>query len=758
MRHEDGGELDDTLWQELLRPTHREESCIRKSERGFHLMRLAPKDVPVDGTVVVLAQRRGGLSLVANRGRVVGTEVERHFDPQAVDADRGELAPGTQTGEESRDLVVLVGQKRGEPARIFGVRIRVHREVRGERLASVGHTHAFLALEAEGGEHDHRAPLEAKPDQLPEVVVLLPAQINRLGIGDEGVSVAHPLEVLLHVIEVWLFHRCPRQSVRERPYIGAALHDKCGRPLASGGPGAFVTGRRRSSLSTPPTPARPLSLELIARARSHGDRTALVAPEGIYTYADLLRTSTAGATRLLAGRDDLEDARICYLVPPGWHYTAVQWSVWRAGGLGVPLATSHPTAELAYVLDDAEPEAVVAHPSFVDRIEKPAGERSIPVLQTPVLLGHGPVAGLPDVDEGRSSLMLYTSGTTGRPKGVVLSHANVRAQVESLTEAWRWTEDDHILLHLPLHHVHGIVNILVSALWNGATCEILPRFRAVDVWERLARGEVTLYMAVPTVYRRMIGAWDDALASARRAWSDGARACRLMVSGSAALPLPTLERWEKITGHRLLERYGMTEIGMGLSNPVDGERRPGFVGTPLPAVEVRLVDDDERPIGTGAPGQVLVRGPGVFRSYWRRPDETEAAFTGDGWFRTGDQAVVEEGAYRILGRSSVDILKTGGEKISALEIEDVLRSHPGVTDCAVVGVQDPDWGERVCAAVVCPPPSRLAPEALRLFAKSRLAPYKVPKDVLIVDELPRNAMGKVRKPAVRDLFEPEDAP
>lgn len=505
------------------------------------------------------------------------------------------------------------------------------------------------------------------------------------------------------------------------------------------------------------TPTRPLSLELVARARSHGDRTALIAPEGICTYDQLLQASTAGATRLLAGREDLEGARVCYLVPPGWHYTAVQWSVWRAGGLGVPLATSHPPAELAYVLDDADPEAVVAHPNFADRVAGPAAERSIPVLHTPALLRAGPTAELPDLDEGRPSLMLYTSGTTGRPKGVVLSHANIRAQVESLTEAWRWAEGDHILLHLPLHHVHGIVNILVSALWNGATCEVLPRFRPVDVWERLARGEATLYMAVPTVYRRLIGAWDDALPSARRAWSDGARACRLMVSGSAALPIPTLERWEKITGHRLLERYGMTEIGMGLSNPLDGERRPGFVGTPLPGVEIRLVDEDEQDVDVGTPGQILVRGPGVFRSYWRRPDETAAAFTEDGWFRSGDQALVEDGSYRILGRSSVDILKTGGEKISALEIEDVLRSHPAVTDCAVVGVQDPNWGERVCAAVVCTRPSQLAPEALRQFAKSRLAPYKVPKDVLIVDELPRNAMGKVRKPEVRELFEPEDA-
>ena len=346
--------------------------------------------------------------------------------------------------------------------------------------------------------------------------------------------------------------------------------------------------------------------------------------------------------------------------------------------------------------------------------------------------------------------MLYTSGTTGRPKGVLLSHANLRAQVESLTDAWGWSEEDHILLHLPLHHVHGIVNVLMCALWNGATCEVLPRFHAVDVWERLARGEVTLYMAVPTVYRRLIDAWTAAVPQDRAAWTLGARACRLMVSGSAALPVPTLERWEEVTGQRLLERYGMTEIGMGLSNPLEGERRAGFVGAPLPGVEVRLVDEAESAASEGTAGHIQVRGPGVFSEYWERPAETAEAFTAEGWFRTGDQAVIEDGAYRILGRSSVDILKTGGEKISALEIEDALRSHEAVADCAVVGVPDSEWGERVCAAVVLS--SETSPESLRAFAKQRLAPYKVPKDVLFVDQLPRNAMGKVEKNLLRDAY------
>jgi malonyl-CoA/methylmalonyl-CoA synthetase len=259
-------------------------------------------------------------------------------------------------------------------------------------------------------------------------------------------------------------------------------------------------------------------------------------------------------------------------------------------------------------------------------------------------------------------------------------------------------------------------------------------------------------MAVPTIYARLIDAWDAAPAAQQQAWSEGARACRLMISGSAALPIPTLKRWEQITGHRLLERYGMTEIGMALSNPLTGERRPGFVGSPLPGVQVRLVDEGDRMVAPGSAGEIQVRGPTVFAAYWERPTDTAAAFTRDGWFRTGDVAVVEGGSYRILGRSSVDILKTGGEKISALEVEDVLRAHGGVADCAVVGVADPEWGERVCAAVVRRENADISEAELRSYAKGVLAPYKVPKQILLVTELPRNAMGKVTKTSVRALF------
>jgi len=494
---------------------------------------------------------------------------------------------------------------------------------------------------------------------------------------------------------------------------------------------------------------------LFTRADAHRDRLAVVAPEGVYTFRDLLTSSATAATRLLAGRDDLEEARVCLLVPPGWDWVAAHWGTWRAGGVSVPLGVTHPTAELAWVLDDAKPEAVVVHPDLVERVARPARERGIPLLSTPTLLEPGPVGRLPDLDPGRRAMILYTSGTTGRPKGVVTTHANIEAQARALVDAWSWSEDDHILLTLPLHHVHGIVNVLTCSLWSGAVCQILPTFDADEVWTRWAREDITLYMAVPTLYQRLIRAWERTDADTQARWSRAAAYLRLMVSGSAPLPVPVLERWEEITGHRLLERYGMTEIGMGLSNPLVGERRPGYVGQPLPGVEIRLMDDDGRVVGPGVPGQIQVRGPGVFLEYWERPEATADAFAPDGWFRTGDRAVLDDGSYRILGRESVDILKTGGEKVSALEIEDVMRTHPAVADCAVVGVADADWGQRVCAAVVAADELEDV-EELRAFVAERLAPFKVPKDILIVDALPRNAMGKVTKSEVTALFAPRD--
>ncbi|HEY0025426.1 MAG TPA: acyl-CoA synthetase [Longimicrobium sp.] len=489
---------------------------------------------------------------------------------------------------------------------------------------------------------------------------------------------------------------------------------------------------------------------IVSQARAHAERTAVVAPEGRFTYADLLDASARVASALLAGADDLREARVAFLAAPGWHYVATQWGIWRAGGIAVPLAVSHPPAELEYVVQDADASIAIADGGFAEVLRPIAERNGRRFLSTNDALAADPVV-LPAVDEARRAMIVYTSGTTGKPKGVVTTHASLRAQVTTLVQAWEWSAGDRTLLVLPLHHVHGVVNVLSCALWSGAACEILPRFDADETWRAIESGRLTLFMAVPTVYNRLIAAYDQAPPERQASMAEGCRRMRLMVSGSAALPVQTLERWRQISGHVLLERYGMTEIGMALGNPLRGERRPGFVGLPLPGVAVRLVDDEGGEAPPGTPGEVEIGGPSVFREYWRRPEATAEAFR-DGWFRTGDVAVVDDGYYRLLGRRSVDIIKTGGYKVSALEIEEVLRTHPAIAECAVVGVDDPDWGERICVAVEASDGSAVELDELQGWARDHLAPYKLPRDLRRVDALPRNAMGKVMKPEVAKLF------
>ena len=472
----------------------------------------------------------------------------------------------------------------------------------------------------------------------------------------------------------------------------------------------------------------------------------------MFSHFDLAEAAGRVAAALAGVRGDLQEARVAYLVPPSFAHVVISRGIWRAGGVAVPLATSHPPAELEHVVRDSGASIVIGSGRQADALMAIAEQAGARFLSTPDLLADALAAGDPPAesdshganraspgwmnatpDPARRALILYTSGTTGKPKGVVTSHANLAAQIATLIEAWEWSADDRALLVLPLHHVHGFINVLGCAMAVEASCEMLPQFDAERAWDRLASGEITVFSAVPTIYHRLIASWEAAPPAVRRARTDGARQARLMMSGSAALPRRTLERWRDITGHTLLERYGMTELGMALSNPLRGERRPGFVGAPLPGVDVRLVD-----------GELQVRGPGVFLEYWRRPAETRAAFE-DGWFRTGDVATLEGGSYRLLGRRSVDIIKTGGYKVSALEIEEVLREHPAVADCAVIGEADEEWGERVTALVELKQGETLDLDRLQSWSKPRLAPYKIPR-ALRCGPLPRNSMGKVIKP------------
>ncbi len=484
------------------------------------------------------------------------------------------------------------------------------------------------------------------------------------------------------------------------------------------------------------------TLPIHARLAAHGDRTAIVDPRGGWSFAAI----DEAAVRLAGSLGVEHGDRVAVLAEPGHDFVVALLACWHAGAIAVPLHPPHPDAELAYAIADSRAALVIASAAHREAAARLAGAAGIAVVDAgarAVVHRYRPRLDSP-------ALMIYTSGTTGRPKGAVHTHGSIAAMVDGMIEAWAWSPADRTVLVLPLNHVHGIVNVTLCALAVGACCEAPGGFDAAAVWERLASGEVTVLMAVPTIYSRLVAAWEQADPATRERWSSGAAGLRLMVSGSAALPVSTLDRWRQLTGHTLLERYGMTELGMVLSNTL-AVRVPGHVGEPMPGGEVRLVDDAGREVADGEPGELLVRGPTVFAGYWDRPGATAEAFV-DGWFRTGDVAVRDPSGYRLLGRSSVDIIKTGGEKVSALEIEEVYRTHPDIADCAVVGVADDEWGQRVCAAVVAAPGATLDAAELRAWGKGQLAPAKVPSRFAIVDELPRNALGKVLKPQVAALF------
>ncbi|HEU4839811.1 MAG TPA: acyl-CoA synthetase [Ilumatobacteraceae bacterium] len=478
------------------------------------------------------------------------------------------------------------------------------------------------------------------------------------------------------------------------------------------------------------------------RVGVHGRRTAIVDPAGSWTFATIDDDAVHLAGALPVAHGD----RVAVLCTAGHDIVVAMLACWHAGAIAVPLHPPNPDTELAYVLADSGAAAIVASPAHRDAADRLAAAAGIPVVDAGASgLVHRFSPGL-----DRPALMIYTSGTTGRPKGAVHTHGSLAAMVDGMLRAWAWSASDRTVLVLPLNHVHGLVNVTLTPLAVGACCEAPGSFDAVAVWERLASGEVTVFMAVPTIYARLTAAWEAAADVDRDRWSNGASGLRLMVSGSAALPVSTLDRWRQLTGHTLLERYGMTELGMVLSNTLTS-RVPGHVGEPMPGVELRLVDDAGAAVPPGAAGELLVRGPQVFAGYWERPDATAESFV-DGWFRTGDVAVHEPDGYRLLGRSSVDIIKTGGEKVSALEIEEVYRTHPGIADCAVVGLEDPEWGQRVAIAAVAAAGSALDGDALRAWGKQQLAAAKVPSRFVFVDDLPRNTLGKVVKPEVAKLF------
>ena len=443
----------------------------------------------------------------------------------------------------------------------------------------------------------------------------------------------------------------------------------------------------------------------------------------------------------------------------------------RTGVIHVPVNTRYRRKEVGHIIADAEPSVVVVGAemearAIVEELELPESVQAVIVVgdkseaslspmevRLEEFVEDEPLRELPELYDEDPALFIYTSGTTGPSKGVVHTFHSLVSGIDRLTEHWRWTTDDKLVLALPLFHVHGLCIGVHGTLIRGNQTEIHRRFDAEAVARAIGDGG-TIFMGVPTMHTRLVEVMenDDSLA-------DAMSKARLITSGSAALRPDIFERYEELTGHRILERYGMSETMLTISNSYEGERRRGSVGHGVPGTEIRIVNEEDQEVGPGEVGGVQVRGPSVMEGYWRLPEKTAEAFTSDGFFRTGDVARRDdEGFIYIAGRRSVDIIKSGGFKISAREIEEVLRRCEEVRDVGVVGVFDEEWGQRIACAVVPLPGVDKTPDqwlaALHEVAKDELAAYKLPREVVVYEDgLPRNALGKVQKHRIIEGFQ-----
>ena len=497
-------------------------------------------------------------------------------------------------------------------------------------------------------------------------------------------------------------------------------------------------------------------LQFFEQARKHLENDAIIHDGVIYKYEQLIATSQKYSGILLNGSSDLNEARVAFMVHPGFDYVKILWSIWLSGGVAVPLCITHPLPSLEYVLDDTQSSLLVISKEFKEVLAPYLQTANIRVIVIEDVNEERIAfpASLPQIEKQRNALILYTSGTTNKPKGVVTTHINIEAQISTLIHAWEWTSNDRITCVLPLHHVHGIINVVGCSLWAGATCYFTAGFSPKLIFNLIEQGKLNVFMAVPTIYYKLIAYIETLTMDEQNTLRECMKKFRLMVCGSAALPVTVMDKWAHISGHLLLERYGMTELGMAISNPYHGDRKAGYVGIPLPGVQIKLADENFVQVEDQMPGEILVKGANVFKEYWQRPEATQASFTNDGWFKTGDIAVIENGYYRIMGRQSVDIIKSGGYKISALEIEEVLRTNEMIEDCAVVGIDDEEWGELIVAAIVLKDAfsNDFNDKIVSDWIVNYIASYKKPRRYLVMNDLPRNAMGKVVKNDIKKMF------
>lgn len=445
--------------------------------------------------------------------------------------------------------------------------------------------------------------------------------------------------------------------------------------------------------------------------------------------------------------------RVAIQLPKCYSFILLHLATMRLGAISLPLNPAYPADELRYFLADAGCRLF-----FGDETNRATAEQAIercPAMETAVfwttnthfvnqLPPAAPAPSLPS-DPHATALMIYTSGTTGRPKGAQSSHANLTANLDGLHTAWGWQEADVLLHVLPIFHVHGLMVALHGALHAGATAVLLPHFDADQTLTWLEKRRCTVFMGVPTIHRRLV--------DAPRAKTADLSHMRLLTSGSDRLPDDLFQQFQNIFGHTLLERYGMTETGMNLSNPLHGDRRIGSVGLPLPGVLARIADPaTDQPLADGEVGEVQIQGPHVFTGYWQMPEKTAESFTADGWLKTGDLGFREPDGYFTLQGRSKDLIITGGLNVYPPEIERVLIELPQIAAVAVIGCPDAEWGERVTAVVVLAPGAQLTAVEMSDHCRKQLAAYKIPRQVLFAESLPRNALGKVQKSRLRETI------
>ncbi len=469
--------------------------------------------------------------------------------------------------------------------------------------------------------------------------------------------------------------------------------------------------------------------------RAYADKELLCTDKNeSYSYGDIER-ATARIANLLTAAGAVAGDRISARLQKSPEALSLYLACLRGGFVFHPLNPAFQAAELEFYLRDARPAVIVSDAANEATIRLLAEKTGVPSLSTSDIEANGSedFATL-QRDEDDLAALLYSSGTTGVPKGVMLTHGNLLSNARALVDAWGFSEDDRLLHALPIFHVHGLFVAINCVLLSGASMRWLPVFDAAQVIEFLPR--CTVMMGVPTYYTRLLE--QEGLSS------DACEHMRLFISGSAPLLEETFRQFETRTGHRILERYGMTETGMITSNPLNGVRKPGAVGLPLPGVEVRITDET---------GGIQVRGPNVFPGYWNLPDRTAESFTDVGFFKTGDQGRVDADGYvSIVGRAK-DMVITGGMNVYPREVELFIDDLPGVKESAVIGVPHADFGEAVIAIVVTDDEATLSENELIEASRRGLANYKVPKRIVFVEELPRNAMAKIQKGRLRETYE-----